>query len=84
MVEEAVSYNELDYVSVSAAWGGLSSPLCSQGCEERHGGVFLGGSLSHLANKSLQLGDLKVLSLPMAPLWAPSLLLSSCGQQSDC
>ena len=58
MVEEAVSYNELDYISVGAAWlgsallrgaggeGGHSSPLWPQGCQELHGGVGLLGALS--------------------------------------
>lgn len=57
MVEEAVSYNELDYISVSAAWvgsdvlgeaggeqGRQSSLLQPQGCQEHPGGVFLWGA----------------------------------------
>lgn len=99
MVEEAVSYNELDYISVSAArvrsallggaggeFGGWSSPLQLQGCQEHHGGVFLWGALStgsSLAIESLRLGELEVIPPQMPLLQVPSLLVSSHGQQSD-
>lgn len=51
MVEEAVSYNELDYISVSAVWGGSRRQvggyprLWLQGWQQQ-GGMFVWGFLS--------------------------------------
>lgn len=67
MVEEAVSYNELDYISVSQARGSSHLPRGE------------GGFVS-MGSEPLRLGELAVMPLAVPPLWVP---MSLHGQQSD-
>lgn len=66
MVEEAVSYNELDYISVSQARGSSHLPRGE------------GGFVS-MGSEPLRLGGLAVMPLAVPPLWVP---MSLHGQQS--
>lgn len=93
MVEEAVSYNELDYISVSTARAGSpGEPEASGGSVFTCLGVKVPGASqwgvfvslgSVLDSEPLRLGELSVMPLPVPPLWLPTLLMSLHGQQSD-
>lgn len=95
MVEEAVSYNELDYISVSAGGGEaggeqrVSAHL--SGCRDVSSnmvGCFCGAlcpwGVFWPLSSCLRYRELKVLPHHMPPLWMPSLFVSLHGQQSSC